>query len=179
MKKYCLVIWIILVATSIYAGTSQIYKWTDDNGNVHFSDKTQPGAVVVELPKAQTFSPPTSPKNIQSSNPISDSTLTHYDKVTIVQPEDQATIRNAQGVISVILAFKPKLRGEDKVQMILDGSPLGFPQAANVFALQDINRGSHTLAAQIVDMDGNVLNTSELITIYMMPPRVGMVRPQG
>ncbi len=48
--------WIVLVFLFIAQPTfAQIYKWTDSQGNVHFSDKPQPGAEKVELPSVQTY----------------------------------------------------------------------------------------------------------------------------
>ena len=175
MKKYYVILWIVMAVNSVHAQPEQIYKWTDENGSVHFSDKSHPGAEQVEIPKVQTYSSPKTPTPEKSSDSISDPDTGHYEKISIVQPEDQATIRNPQGYVSVILDLKPKLRDGDKVQVIFDGTPLAEPQAATVFALQDIKRGSHTLAAQVVDIKGNVLNTSDLVTFFMMPPRVGMV----
>ncbi len=69
---------------------------------------------------------------------------------------------------------KPKLRPGDLLQLMFDNKPLGPPRKTTVFALKDINRGSHTLAAKIVDSKGNVLATSDTITIFMQQPRVGM-----
>ena len=174
MKKYYMACWIVLAVTLSHAETSQIYKWTDSNGQVHFSDKPQPGAEEIQLPKMQGYSVPKIPATEQPSELIQPD-IGHYDTIRIAQPDDQLTIRNTQGYVSVILEIKPKLKVGDKVQILVDGSPIGDPQEATVFALRDINRGSHTIAAQILDAKGQILNTSDSITIFMMPPRVGMV----
>lgn len=44
-----------------------------------------------------------------------------------------------------------------------------------VFEINGMYRGSHTLAAEVVDAEGNVIDSSEPITIYVFRPRVGMV----
>ncbi len=176
MRKYCLAIGMLL-ATSIIAQTTLIYKWTDSSGNVHFTDKPQPGAEEIKLPAAQTYSSPqtknTSPSNGQAQQSTEEKP-NHYENISIVQPSDQETIRNTQGTISVILDIKPKLMPGDNVQMIFDDSLVGQPEATTVIALQDVTRGSHTLTAQVMDSQGNILTKSAMITIYMMPPRVGM-----
>lgn len=178
MKRYFLAVGMLLSA-SVMAQTTQIYKWTDSNGNVHFTDKPHPGAEEVQLPPVQTFSEPVKPTPppaslAEGSARSTEAQVSHYDKFSISQPADQETIRNAQGYISVILDIKPKLMAGDKVQMIFDGSPVGEPQPTPVIELQEVNRGSHTLAAQIVNAKGEVLTKTNMITIYMMPPRVGM-----
>ncbi len=159
----------------------QIYKWTDSSGTVHFTDKPRPGAEKVDLPAVQTFSsPPVEPVATPEPLQLVDE-ATDY-KIEIVEPKNQATIRNNQGYISVMLQITPELKESDKVQILFDGSPLGEPQANTVFALKDVNRGAHSIAAQIVGGAGKVLDTSEAITVYMHRPRVGMVpqtRPAG
>ncbi len=40
-------------------------------------------------------------------------------------------------------------------------------------------RGSHTIAVQVVNTEGKVLITSDMVTIYMQQPRVGMGRNTG
>lgn len=163
------------------APQADVYKWTDSSGAVHFSDKPQDGAEKIVLPNVQSYSPPASSpsQNASAHSPLTSTNTSDdvaYNKLNIVQPEDQQTIRNPQGYISIILEPHPKLKPGDGLQIILDGNPIDKPLANTVFALQNIRRGSHTLAAQVVGKDGKVLFTSDQITIYMMPPRIGMVK---
>ena len=176
MKKYCFAFLVLMAINPTYAQTLQIYKWTDANGSVHFSDKPHEGAEQIKLPKVQTYSAPKVETAEKPSNSVTDIESRQYEKISIAQPEDQVTIRNTEGYVSVILELKPKLIDGDKVQMILDGSPIGVPEASTTFTLRDINRGSHTLVAKVLDINSKVIATSELVTIYMMPPRVGMGR---
>ena len=174
MKKYCLAFCFVLATLTTQGQAQQIYKWTDSNGNIHFSDKPHEGAEEIALPKVQTFSAPkiSEPANASVPTPISDDET--YKSINIIQPEDQSTLRNTQGYVSILLNIKPTLKEGDRVQIVLDGAPVGEPQPATVFALQDIKRGSHTLSAQLVDKQGHIIKTSTPITIFMMPPRVGM-----
>ena len=175
MRKYCLLFGMVLAISSLQADQSpQIYKWTDSNGNVNFSDKPHAGAEEIALPKVQTYSTPKISVPEPSSEPVTDAEAPVYHKISIVQPVDQTTIRNPQGYVSILIELKPKLKRGDKLQIILDGAPLNKPQATTVFALQDINRGSHTLAAQVVDAQGKILNTSDTISFFMQQPRAGM-----
>lgn len=175
MKKYCLLFLLFIAINPLQSAEKpEIYKWVDSNGDVHFSDKPHQGAEQIELPKVQTYSSPKIPVTEKEPEPTGSADGRTYQKLSFVQPEDQSTIRNPQGYISVILDLQPKLAPGDKVQLIFDGTPLAKPQPTTVFALRDIKRGSHTMAAQIVDAQGKVLNTSPSITIFMMPPRINM-----
>lgn len=175
MKGYWILFGICIAINPLQA---QIYKWTDSTGDVHFSDKPHPGAEEIELPKVQTYSVPATPVEDKVSEPAADTSNSEaaYNKITIVQPEDQATIRNTEGYVSLITELEPQLRKGDKLQVIFDGMALGKPQATTMIALRDINRGAHTFAVQVLDSQGQVLNTSDTITVFMMPPRTNMGR---
>lgn len=154
---------------------AQIYKWTDSDGNVHFSDKPHPGAEEVTLPEIQTFSSPTpSPSTSPTVAEAEDAVQDNYT-VDIVMPKDQETIRNNQGYVVVNVQISPELKKNDKVQLIFDGAPLGDPLPTTVFALRDIKRGSHTLKAELISAQGKVVDNSETVTFFMHRPRVGMV----
>lgn len=165
---------IALVSTS----HAQIFKWTDSQGVVHFSDNPHSGAKKVEVPEAQSFSPPvsqtpatTNPQEPKKSSAPGDP---KYTKVSIMQPLNEATIRNNQGYVVVAVELEPALADGDMLQMVFDGAPMGDPQPNTLFQLNGIYRGQHTIAVQIINAAGEVLLTSEPITIFMHRPRVGM-----
>lgn len=168
VKKYYFALWMIIMSAA-HAQTQPIFKWTDTNGNVHFSDTPHPGAEEIELLHTQTFTSPRRPSISRS-----DVEATNDVKITIVQPEDHATIRHPQGYLSLVLDVQPTLKNGNKIQVVLDGTPFGEPQESTFFALKNISRGLHTLVAQIIDKKGKNIKTSKLTTVYMMPPRVGM-----
>lgn len=175
MKKlYAFLSLITIISTSF----ADIYKWVDSNGNTHFSDTPHQGAEKLNIPDAQSYSPP-------AAQHIDDKSLTgksgeqkehHYSNVAVVQPDNGATIRNNQGYVEVTAQVEPKLMEGDQIQLIFDGSPLGEPQPILHFQLSNIYRGSHTIAVQVIDVEGNALASSDPITIYMFRPRVGMVK---
>lgn len=170
----------MMVICASYA--MQIYKWTDSQGNVHFSDTPRKGAETVTIPETQSFSSPTpsSPQTPAQKPEQEDQDDTiklknSYTKIEITQPQSGATIRNNQGFVVVTAGVEPELRPGDKLQLIYDSGTLGEPQVNPVFEIKGMNRGTHNLAVQIVDADGNVIDTSDPITIYVFRPRVGMV----
>ncbi|HHT0591596.1 TPA: DUF4124 domain-containing protein [Legionella anisa] len=172
----------LMIVFCVASHATQIYKWTDSQGNVHFSDTPRKGAETVIIPETQSFSSPTPSTTqtpAQKHEPIDqDDTvkLKHsYTKIAITDPESGATIRNNQGFVAVTAQVEPDLRPGDKLQLIYDSRTLGKPQVNPVFEIKGMNRGTHNLSVQIVDADGNVLDTSDPITIYVFRPRVGMV----
>jgi hypothetical protein len=179
MNKFALFVSLIML-TIISVAYAQVYKWTDSQGLVHFSDTPHDGAEKIKIPDAQTFSPPTIPKvklpdeDDQGKHTAKDHT---YKKVAITQPLNEATIRNNDGYLVVTVELDPRLAEGDKVQLLFDGSPLGDPQTNLVFQLNGIYRGAHTITVEVLDSNGSVLNTSDPVTIFMQRPRVGMGKP--
>jgi hypothetical protein len=177
MKKLVLVVSCMFLFCVSYA---QIFKWTDSQGVVHFSDQPHPGSKQLKIPDSQGFTPPAS----QSGGVSQDDQKTEqasseeskYIKIAIIQPLNDATIRNNQGYIVVAVEMEPALAPGDNLQMIFDGAPLGEPQPNTLFQLNGIYRGTHTMAVQILNSAGAILLTSESITIHMHRPRVGMVK---
>lgn len=167
----------IIVMLIILPARAEVYRWTDSSGNVHFSDQPHKGAKPVELPPVQTYSPPepTPEKKADAGKPDDDENLSpSYKSVSIVQPAPQSTIRNSQGLVPVVVEFEPKLRKNDKVQLIYDGKPMGEPQNKPFFTLTNVFRGSHTISVQVFSDEGVMINESEPVTFFMHQPRVNM-----
>ena len=174
MKLFGIIALTFLATSSLYA---QIYKWTDSSGVVHFSDVPHSGAEKVDLPGVQTYTPSTgSAKTKDSAVNKAEEGTDSYELVAISEPLNQATIRNNQGFVPILVTTNPKLKPGDLLQIIYDGEPLGKPQSGITFALKDVKRGTHTIAVQVVDGEGNVVNTSDEITIFMHRPQVRMFK---
>ncbi|KTD34178.1 hypothetical protein Lmor_1575 [Legionella moravica] len=177
MKKLLLAVSCMVLICASYA---QIYKWTDSQGVVHFSDRPHPGSEQLKIPDTQSYTPPVKPSGGDTQNQDKNDTTTSeehkYTKIGIIQPLNEATIRNNQGYVVVAVELEPTLAQGDSVQIIFDGAPMGEPQQNLLFQLNGIYRGKHTLAVQVINSEGEVLLTSDTITIFMHRPRVGMVQ---
>lgn len=174
MKK---LVWLVSFMLFAVGALADVYRWTDSQGNTHFSDVPHDGAEKMNVPDAQSFSSPASKLNSQPADPDADedkATPQEYTKIKIMQPKKEETIRNNDGSVVVSVQVRPQLFDEDSLQIIYDGTPMGEPQHNLNFQLRGIYRGSHTVAAQIVSADGKVLMTSDTVTFFMQRPRVGM-----
>lgn len=170
----------LLLLTLTASAGADVFRWTDSNGVVHFSDRPHPGAQILNIPG----SPPPGAANPdqkseqipnQTEEPAADSSEQEYQSVAITQPKQDETVRNNQGYVPIIIEVEPDLRPGDLFQVMLDGKAIGKPQPGKLFALNELDRGTHTVAVQIVGADGNVINTSDAVTFHMQRPRVGMV----
>ena len=173
MRSWILWISIVCVWTPLHA---EVYKWTDSSGNVHYTDMPHKGAEKLDLPEGQSYSsPPVSPTEATKPADIDKETDTTKYNISIIQPQNQATIRNNQGYVPVVVDVQPELKAGYQLQLIYDGTSLGKPQESPMFALNNVLRGSHTISVQLLSPDGEVVENSEPVTVFMHRPRVGMV----
>jgi hypothetical protein len=74
--------------------------------------------------------------------------------------------------------LQPRLQPGHRIRLLLDNAPTGSAQSNGVFALTNADRGTHTVAAQVVDDDGAVVFTGSSTTFHLQrhsvlntPPR--------
>lgn len=90
-----------------------------------------------------------------------------YEQIAIAQPQDQATVFNNGGHVDVRILVSPAPPAPgDRVELFLDGRPVPFDDAHG-FALDNVDRGTHTLQARIVDAGGTQLIASSPVTFFM------------
>lgn len=149
---------------------AQIYQWTDDNGRVHFSDIPHLGATVINQKSAPIV---TAPAVIKAQS-IASKSNQHDFKIAIIEPVDQATIRNNQGYIAIRAHITPELKSGFKIQILLDGVATGSSFSTLSATLNDIDRGAHRLELQLIDKHGALVSRSSSITVFMQRPRINM-----
>lgn len=156
-----------------YAAAQSVYKVTDENGNVTFTDTPplDPEATVEE----HSLHAPNSAQPVLSSPEIlepaeSDSPLQFETK--IVSPGDNATIPMGPGNFSVQVALSPRLKAGEKLLLLLDGEPVGAPQRIPNWQLNNVYRGEHRLQVLRIDDGGAQLDESDISTVFVMRPIV-------
>lgn len=166
----------LALALCSVAAPAEVYRWKDAHGNVIFSDTPHEGAEQVEL-KQTTIVPALKPpeNNAPStSGPGGKPAVVAYQSMAIVAPPNDATVRGQQD-IGVDVAIEPALQTEagHTVLLYVDGMPFGEPSAATHFALNNLDRGSHQLAAAVLDQDGRELLRSPTSVFHLHKTTVG------
>jgi hypothetical protein len=85
--------------------------------------------------------------------------------IDITDPAPNQTFHDDAESITVSVSVKPALQANDKIVILVDGQPNGDPTNATSFSLPTLERGSHTLQAEIVSADGGTTDSDE-ITIF-------------
>jgi hypothetical protein len=163
MSKFCLAI-LLFITHPLFA---QIYKWIDSNQSTHYSDKPHSGAKIVKLPPIQLYSPSGAAAQDKNNNSHLNPA---YTLLEIIQPVDGETIRSNDGDLPVLLQLQPMIAKGHKIELIFDGKVVGNPQKQLVFNLSAIERGTHTLSAQLVNNTKEIVIKSKTIVIYVHRP---------
>lgn len=160
---------ITLLLTLTPALHAEIYKWVEPDGTVVYSDQPREGAQTLDLPEAQTFTPPPVGDGASGEGQGQGEDSGGYQQLGFASPGNEATIRNTGGVVQVSLAIEPPLDIESnhRVAVVMDDTREFGPTRNAQFSLKDVPRGTHTLQAMIHDGQGNVVKKSDRITIFV------------
>ena len=160
-------------------GGAVVYKWVQPDGTVVYSDTPPPGGGgEASLPELVTV-PATPVPEPEPAPPPAAQRRPDY-RVRIVQPPDDAALRENTGRVVVRVAVEPPLRPDrgHRLVLLLDGRPLDPPLKGTQVALENVDRGTHTLAAQVVDERGRVLASSPPVTFHLHRISV-LLRPRS
>jgi hypothetical protein len=169
------------------AATTQMWVWVDAKGVTHYSDRPVPGAKLISIatmePSADAPAPMSSPP-VRSPSPSAStrpapSTVT-YELLEIFQPAADETFFGADAVVDVRVRSEPALASGDQLRLYLDGELIGRENPGAEYSLSGLDRGAHTLTAQIVDSQGTAKILSEPRVFHVRQDTVGTPpRAQG
>ena len=142
-----------------------LYKWVDEQGNVHYSDKPHPGATRLHLPKPTTYVAPSvaAPKTLPQESGQQQPQFSGYTRFEIASPAPDQVFWNVRSV-TVTLAVKPELREGDQVTITLDDKTVG-PNASLTATFSDLDRGEHSVHATLMGAGGNMV--AKPVTFYI------------
>lgn len=165
----------LLCLLAMLAGpaTAQIYSWTDAEGNRVYSDQPRPGATAVELKPTNVVPPaPTADSSRSVQDNHRPAAGKAYQQLAITSPAHDSAIRSNEGDLTLTVITDPPLSGSHLLKVALDGvvSQTGVPgtgAATYQLTLNNIDRGSHEVAAVVVDARGGEIQRSPPITVHL------------
>jgi len=159
---------------------AQLYRWVDEKGVTHFSDRPMPGAERVDVPAAQGFTPPPAVRTVPSAASTAGGNAASrftYTRIEIASPANDQAFINTGGEIQVAAVLDPALGSGHRTWFVLDGQRLQDLSPEATSALLRVDRGSHTLAFQVADESGALVASSSPVTFHVRqnsiaePPR--------
>ncbi|WP_437879585.1 DUF4124 domain-containing protein [Pseudomonas sp. LRF_L74] len=144
------------LACSVQAG---VYTYIDADGNRVFTDQPPSGnAKRLEMAPSNAMPPPgPSPYSTPDTPQPPAIQIQVYQLLRILIPEPDATLRIDDGKLIVTLISEPSLLPEHRYRLLLDGTPVNEGSRSPVFPLENVERGTHQLSAEIIDANGRII----------------------
>ena len=166
----------LLAAASVMA---EAYKWVDEDGVTHYSDRPREGAEVVQLSEytkttgAQIYRAPSrSAEDPAAAAP--EEAAFKYDSLSVASPGAEETLWNIEGVLNVSLALSPGLQRGHQVRVYFNGEPRMVNSTS--FTIDEVWRGVHNIQAEVLDETGKLMIRSQPNRFYVQQTTVRGVR---
>ena len=180
-------IWLIgllLVVSTPATVLGKVYKLVNPDGSIAYSDQPRKDATVVDLPPEPPAPPAKAPVALPAAaaaapapaaTPPAPGTTAEkpafagYTSFAILAPENDSTLRENNGSVAIILSIEPVLytEGGHKISLLMDGKPVLEGLTAPQIQLANVDRGTHTIEAQVLDGTGVLLATSNPVTFHL------------
>ncbi len=162
---YCLLTTFSLSSTKSVA---EYYRWVDENGTLHFSDKKPLPAhnIIIETLTLPSV-PSTSSKEATPDSPLlsNDNIKVQAKSVKILSPKNHSTLRNNQGDITIIVSTDKPMSQNQSVRAVINN--VAFPaQQSFTLLLRNIDRGEHKIRVELFN-NGTVISRSETVIVYL------------
>jgi len=165
-------IFLLLGLLAASAALSQAYRWVDENGVVHYSDRPEPGAELIILPEYSAsrqrrgYQRPAATSRSTQSNQASPATAPFsYERVEISSPGAEETLRNIEGILNVAVTVTPALKAGHQVRAYFNGN--GEIVSGTSFQIEEVYRGVHNLQVEIIDENGKLMIRSRANRFYV------------
>ena len=160
------VIWVLLLIATT-ALRAEVYKSTNADGEVVYSDQPTRGAEHVKLPALPSYTPQPTRTLSRSTRAVVEQI--HYEHFTLNSPANEATIRNNLGTVVIETMLTPALMSSlgHSIQYYLDGVAHGAAIDSTSLTLANLDRGQHQLSASVVDAAGEILISTAPVTVFV------------
>jgi len=163
IKKWTLAI--LMMASCSCLAESEIYKIVDSAGRVIYTD-TPPAEDNADQLKLRSINQIPTPQPSDAKTLATDAEVfSGYSIVDLVAPTDNSLIHYDQEKVIVSLALTPELQPGHLVQFYLDGAAYGRPVRATSSAIGDLQRGSHTVSARLLNEEGETVANSRSVRV--------------
>ncbi|MBD9587418.1 DUF4124 domain-containing protein [Pseudomonas sp. PDM03] len=162
-------LWLLAACLIALSASAEVFTYIDAQGNRVFTD--QPGS-------GNAKRVPLATSNRMSANPTAAPVIAEkktearpmfrYDMLRVLVPEPDATIRSSAGELIVSITSEPGLQRGHRYRLLLDGQPTAEPGPSPVFALSNIDRGSHNLSVEILDEHGRIVERTANQPFHML-----------
>lgn len=167
----------LLMLLALLAGSTQaaVYTYVDANGNRVYTDQPHKGAERLQMPAAPSVNPaPAAPQRSVTIPAVKRPPAVRYQMLRILLPLPDTAVREENGELIVTVTSEPALQEGHRYRLLLDGNVAQEPGRSPVFALKNVDRGTHTLAAEIIDYDDYVIERTPAQPVHLQ--RISLIQ---
>ena len=157
----------LLVATMALADSA--WKWTDDNGVVHYSDVPVQGAESVNIADYNRATGANLSRNTPQANAATTATPAaaafRYENISVSSPGAEETLWNIEGELTVSVSVSPGLQSGHQIRAYFDGQAQMVTGTS--FTIDEVYRGVHNLQVEVIDAAGKLMIRSQPNRFYV------------
>jgi len=152
------------------AGAAVVYKWTDADGVVHYSDQAVPGAekIVTSSGSGNGIGGPTRAVTV-GAPPAKVAAGLGYSVMNIESPTAEQVFFGDE-IVPIRIHLEPGLKPDHSLTWQLNGKPLDEQANATSFSLQLLPRGTYAIAATLTDPTSGVSQSANSVNFYVRQP---------
>ncbi|MDH5179046.1 MAG: hypothetical protein OEZ39_16580 [Gammaproteobacteria bacterium] len=150
---------------------TRVYRKFNPDGVVEFSDSPKHGGEAIQLEKLPTYKQAPPPKSVYTPRKRKTKQETPagpYHSIVITQPADDSAVRENSGLVRVTVRLEPALQkgGRHRIQYYIDNKPVATGGIS--VSIPNVDRGTHSLQAKVVDSSGRVFLESAQIKFHLL-----------
>lgn len=152
MSKFIITLICILLSVSVTAET--VYKKTNPDGSVEFTDLNSKDSEEIKIRKPTTYKPPSLPA---FGLPVKKLKPSFNYSIAISKPAEDATVINQIDVV-VAVSIQPPLSSSlgHQIRYSLGGETIVSQKTSETF--KNVPRGTHSVIVSIIDIKGEVIS---------------------
>jgi hypothetical protein len=161
---------LMLAGAATAADGDKVYRYTDANGVVHYTDKPpEKNAKPVNLPRLQTIPRSDVSKSLGATGGGRE--VTQFT-VAFDSPTPDQVFREPGAAVPVSVNVMPGLIGGYGLLYSVNGKPINeAPSFSTSVAVPGLERGSHVITVALVDAK-RTPQAQASVTVHMKPPTV-------
>lgn len=156
----------LLLVVPVLSAQAEVYRYVDKHGNHVFTDSPPEGAEKVPPKPVMTMPFPKVSPITNGRVEVKKPAIAEY-KITLLSPPADMVYRRGEGAVPVAVSVSPSLREGHSLEVRLDGKPV---KDSAIPLDESLDRGTHTLTAQIVDAKGNVVAAAQSVSFHVQQP---------
>jgi hypothetical protein len=146
-----------------------LYKYTDENGEVVYSDQAPYEGAEELVPPELQVTPAIKPKPKANENPEKKEDITRYSSFQITSPKNGSTLQNKTGTLKIALAIKPALniKAGHYINIFIDDVAVIKNSSQLSTILNHIDRGTHSIQAELREKSGKLIRFSNNVIVHV------------